>query len=143
MRVRARFVQKCTLIWIDPVKVPWRFSKLPPSMCSNQRRAPGQAVIGVDALGDHSELDQDRALRREVLSIGGAAGVSDADSFHRATVRQRHLHGEKYRTIFLIQQPPAFSQGERIMTDRPQRDARLKRWTSTRHWISSASTGCS
>ena len=49
--------------------------------------APGQAVIGVDALGVHSEPHQGRALRREVLSVGGAAGVSDADSFHGPTVR--------------------------------------------------------
>ena len=49
--------------------------------------APGQAVIGVDALGVHSEPGQGRALRPEVLPVGGAAGVSDADSFHKPTVR--------------------------------------------------------
>ena len=32
-RVQTRFVQKCTLIWIDPVKLPLRFSNAPPSMC--------------------------------------------------------------------------------------------------------------
>ena len=54
--------------------------------------APGQAVIGVDALRDHPESDQGRALRCEVLPISGAAGVSDADSFHGTTVRSNHLH---------------------------------------------------
>ena len=44
--------------------------------------APGQAVIGVDALRVHSEPDPGRALRREVLPVGGAAGVSDADSLN-------------------------------------------------------------
>ena len=47
----------------------------------------GEAVIGVDALGVDAEVDQGAALRREVLSIGGAAGVSDADGVHGTTVR--------------------------------------------------------
>ena len=40
-----------------------------------------------DALGVDAEVDQGAALRREVLSIGGAAGVADADGFHGTTVR--------------------------------------------------------
>ena len=50
-------------------------------------RAAGEAVIGVDALGVDAEVDQGQALRGEVLSIGGAAGVADADGFHGTTVR--------------------------------------------------------
>ena len=49
--------------------------------------AAGEAVIGVDALGVNAEVDQGQALGGEVLSIGGAAGVSDADGFHGTTVR--------------------------------------------------------
>ena len=50
-------------------------------------RAAGEAVIGVDALGVDAEVDQGATLRGEVLSIGGAAGVADADGFHGTTVR--------------------------------------------------------
>ena len=50
-------------------------------------RAAGEAVIGVDALGVDAEVDQGQTLRGEVLSIGGAAGVSDADGCHGSTVR--------------------------------------------------------
>ena len=49
--------------------------------------APGQPVVGVDALGIYSELHQGAPLRAEVLPVGGAAGVSDADGFHALTVR--------------------------------------------------------
>ena len=50
-------------------------------------RPAGEAVIGVDALGVDAEVDQGAALRREVLSIGEAASVTDADGVHGTTVR--------------------------------------------------------
>ena len=33
MGVTSPLVKNCTLIWIDPVKLPLRFSNAPPSMC--------------------------------------------------------------------------------------------------------------
>ena len=49
--------------------------------------APDQTMVGVHALGAHTEPRQGAALRGEVLSTGGAAGVSAADGFHAFTVR--------------------------------------------------------
>ena len=47
----------------------------------------GETTIGVDAFGVNAKVDQGATLRREVLSIGGTAGVTDADRFHGTTVR--------------------------------------------------------
>ena len=65
--------------------------RLPHRLGPDPTRSPGRArrqpVVGVDALGIYSERYQGTALRAEVLPVGGAAGVSDADCSHALTAR--------------------------------------------------------
>ncbi len=43
---------------------------------------PGEALVGVDAIGRHPELDQRVALGGEVLLVGRAAGIADQHMRH-------------------------------------------------------------
>ena len=49
--------------------------------------APGETVVSVDALGIDAEADQRFTLCRQVLFVGGAASISDADVLHGQIVR--------------------------------------------------------
>ncbi len=79
-RVRHRSGEPVELGHHQGVAAPDRGQRLVEAGAGSVR--PGEALIGVDAIGRHSELDQRLTLGGEVLLVGRTAGVADQHMRH-------------------------------------------------------------
>ena len=60
----------------------------------------GEALVGVDAVFGDAKLQEGRALRAQVLAVGGTASISDEGCGHGGSVRIRRIR-KCFRTIHM------------------------------------------